>query len=135
MAQLPDLNEPLTLKEACSHLGNRIKPATLRAARDRGQMEFERLGNKDFVTRLEIERWRAACRGKGKARDFTGEEPDGTQKSGLPTKLVGSSATDRVSSAQDSALAKANKLKKRLPPISSINTNLSESADVIQLPS
>ena len=61
-----DLDELLTLKEACSVYRDRFKPATLRSAHTRGELEFERLGNKDFVTRRILDRWRERCRTGGK---------------------------------------------------------------------
>jgi len=105
-----DLDEPLTLKEACSSLGDRIKPATLRAAHARDELEFERLGNKDFVTPRELKKWRALCRGKGKGRDSICEERGETMPNGLATSPIGSSETERVRLARAAAMATAKRL-------------------------
>jgi hypothetical protein len=129
----PDLDEPLTLKEACAHYGNRFTPSTLRAARDRDEIAFERLGNKDFITIRTINAWRQQrCRSKAEARiSISGERGEATEHS--PTSPAGSSATERVKLAQASAMARANKLKKHSPTTSPKNISPHESAGVIPL--
>ena len=126
-------DEPLTLKEACARLGSRFTPSTLRAAHARGEIAFERLGNKDFITIKAVNDWRQKCRSTVKGRTSISGKRDETRADDLLTSRDGLSRTDRARLAQASALAKTLKLKKPSPPTSPKNISRPDSADVIPL--
>jgi hypothetical protein len=64
---------PMTLDQACKlEFGGAIKPGTLKAEHRRGNLVLERIGNKDFVTRIAIREMRRKCQvdQSERARDF-----------------------------------------------------------------
>jgi len=59
----PDIDTPITLKEACRIVfQDKITPATLRAEARRGRLIIESIGNKHFTTLAYIEEMRIKCR-------------------------------------------------------------------------
>lgn len=60
--ELPDLDRPLTLKDACEKVfSNAIGPATLMAEHRRGNLRLEKIGRRYFVTLAGIKEMRHRC--------------------------------------------------------------------------
>lgn len=105
MTQTLDEHEPLTLDEACVAIfKNAIRPGTLRAEAERGNLVIERIGRRDFVTRAAIREMRKKCEvvRSEKAPAF-GFSQDGSATL-QPRPQSGSSETARLSVARDAAL-------------------------------
>jgi len=131
----PAPNEPLTLDEACRLIfHNKIRPATLRVERDRGNLVVEKIGRREFVTRRAIEEMRKRCRERQQARD-SGSGQASKKTDARPGNQHGSSATERAGLAQAALKANANKLKSRLRNTSSTGTSRVGPATVIPLKS
>jgi len=117
---------PLTLKDACRILfRNAIKPASLRAEARRGRLNIFRIGRTDFVLPSAVrELMVPECP----------ENENHPVSTSAPTNRSGSSETDRKQSARVAALATAQALKKRSPPISGKSSSPSP-GKVVQLSS
>src|SRR5665213_640014 len=97
-------DDPLTFAEAAEIiLRGLVKAATLRAAADRGELRFERLGRRLVTTPAAVHEWRESCRAAQKV-------PAYTSASVRVEKRSGSSETDRAKSAQTHALMMADEL-------------------------
>src|SRR5712671_5364091 len=105
-------NDPITLREAAeTFFRGRIKVASLRAERDRGNLTTFRIGRQEFTTNKFI-REMIECR---VARQAQGS---GLTRSDSP----GLSETARVSSAQAAALETVRMLKSGSQPTSARST-------------
>jgi len=140
MAQLPSPqfigNDLMTLKEASEvFFRGKIKVHTLRAARDRGELMVERLGNKDFVTPDAINEWREKCRVNPKVQGSICVENDATLPGNSHTNQCGLSGTGQKQLARDAALATAQKLKDGSLTTSVKNTTPASTAEIIQIKS
>lgn len=82
-----------------------LKESGLRREIDRGRLEFERIAGKIYVTLRGIEKMRLLCRESKKAHGSI----CAPEKGGHP---YGSSSTEALKSAQDSARMIAQKLKR-----------------------
>ena len=110
----PHQDEPITLREAAeTFFRGRIKVATLRAERKRGNLRTFKIGRQEFTTNAflrEMIRCRVARQAQGSG-SINGAAP-------------GSSETDRVSSARAAALRIANELKRSSKPTSGKSSRL-----------
>jgi hypothetical protein len=98
---------PMTLEQACKlEFGGVIKPGTLRAEHRRGNLVLERIGNKDFVTRIAIREMRLKCQVdlSEKARDFGSSQSVATAME-VSRPHGGSSVTAAQSAALDALQA------------------------------
>lgn len=112
MSAIPADDDPVTLKEACELLGNRVKVATLRAEAQRGNLAIFRLGRRDFTTAADVRAMVRRCQDAARHRASIS----------IPSAEAGSSETDRVSSARAALNQTVEALKKGLPRISAKST-------------
>lgn len=124
---------PLTLDEACRLIfKNAIRPATLRAEAERGNLVIERIGRRDFVTQAAIREMRIKCQQVPSAKaPASGSSPNASAPAPRSAPS-GSSATDGLSVARDAALLSAEKLS-RISPATSPKNIARQSATVIPL--
>jgi hypothetical protein len=98
-----DDDTPITLKEACEKIfRNTIKPATLMAEAERGNLQLEKIGRRYFTTPKAIRDMREKCRKDPKVQDSTTEKAP---------NLDGSSGTETAKYAQAALKNKLSKLK------------------------
>ncbi len=112
MINSPAEDDPVTLKEACELLGNRVKVATLRAEAQRGNLSIFRLGRRDFTTPADVRAMVRKCQDAARLRASIS----------IPNGGNGLSETDRVSSAQAALKQTVAALKAGLPRISAKST-------------
>ncbi|MBB3396837.1 hypothetical protein [Rhizobium sp. BK060] len=117
-------DDPVTLEEACKlFFRGRLTKSALRTEHRKGNLEFIRIANKDFVTHNGVKRMMEKCR---KSESHQGSISDRTADG-----KSGSSGTVKQISAQDALRIKLQKQVK-----SSRNTsrpNTSQSAEVVRL--
>lgn len=121
--KLPD-DEPLTLTEACKVIfKGAIGPDTLMAEAARGRLTMEKIGRRWFVTPAAIREMRKKCEVAQPAKARGSGFSQGASETESPSRLSGSSETDRVNTARDAARMKLRKLNESLPTTSLKNTN------------
>lgn len=121
--KLPD-DEPMTLAAACEDIfKNAIGPDTLMAEASRGRLKMEKIGRRWFVTRAAIREMRKLCEVVQSPREHgfgSSREEVVTAKLSQPS---GSSETERIKLARDSAQLKLQKLKGALQNTSRKSTS------------
>jgi len=133
----PGLDTPLRLKDAIKlafPFGG-MTVSGLRKERERGNIRFERLANKDFVTLRAINDMRELCRDQQRTPDCGLSPKSAARMGSSPGGQRGSLEMDRVRSARAALELTARGLSVRSPNISQENTRSREIADVIRLKS
>lgn len=117
-------DDPVTLEEACKlFFRGRLTKSALRTEHRKGNLEFIRIANKDFVTHNGVKRMMEKCR--------RNESRQGSISGQTAERKSGSSEMAKPISAQD-----ALRIKLKMQGKSSRNTshpNTSRSAEVVQL--
>ena len=93
-----DLDELLTLDDACSFLKGKGTAATLRAEQRRGRLELYKIGKRLYTTKRDLKEMQRKCR-------VPQEAPGSISTNGASNGL---SETDRISSVQ-AALSRTTK--------------------------
>src|ERR1044072_9432861 len=123
LAEIRD-DDPVTLEEACKlFFRGRLTKSALRTEHRKGNLEFIRIGNKDFVTHNGVKRMMEKCR---KSESHQGSTSDRT-----PEGRSGSSGMAKPISAQDALRIKLKKRAENFTTTSRPNT--SPSAEVVRL--
>jgi len=133
----PGLDTPLRLKDAIKlafPFGG-MTVSGLRKERERGNIRFERLANKDFVTLRAINDMRELCRDQQRTPDCGLNPKSVTRRESSHGAQHGSLETGRIKSARAALELTARGLNARSPSISPRNTQSREIADVIRLKS
>lgn len=119
-----DDDTPVTLDEACAlFFRGRLTKSGLRTEHRKGNLEFIRIANKDFVTHNGVKRMIEKCR--------KSENPQGSTSGQTAAGMSGSLEMERPISAQD---ALRMRLKKQLASSkSTLGRNSSQSAEVVRL--
>jgi hypothetical protein len=113
---MTDDDDPITLDDAIELFpGARLTKSTLRAERDRGNLDIFRLGKRDYTTRKSMRDMVRLCRENARRRVSTSTE----------SASNGSSETAQASSAQAALNQTVTALKQGLPRISGKSTNRS----------
>jgi len=133
----PGLDTPLRLKDAIKlafPFGG-MTVSGLRKERDRGNIRFERMANKDFVTLRAINDMRELCRDQHRTPDCGLSLKSATRRESSHGAQHGSLETGRIKSARAALELTARGLNARSPSISPGSTQSREIADVIRLKS
>ena len=133
----PGLDTPLRLKDAIKlafPFGG-MTVSGLRKERERGNIRFECLANKDFVTLRAINDMRELCRDQQRTPDCGLNPKSVTRRESSHGAQHGSLETGRIKSARAALELTARGLSVRSPNISQENTRSREIADVIRLKS
>jgi hypothetical protein len=113
---MSDDDNPITLDDAIKLFpGARLTKSTLRAERDKGNLDIFRLGKRDYTTRKSMREMVRTCRENARRRVSTSTEGG----------INGSSETDQVSSARAALNQTVTALKQGLPRISGKSTRRS----------
>jgi hypothetical protein len=105
---MTDDEDPITLDDAIKLFpGARLTKSTLRAERDRGNLDIFRLGKRDYTTRKSMREMVRTCRENARHRVSTATQ----------SGINGSSETDQASSAQAALKQTVTALKAGLPRI------------------
>lgn len=116
MSNTADIDEPVTLEDACGMFPRaKLTVSTLRAEAGRGRLEIFRLGRRDYTTASAMREMIRRCRDDARLQGSTS----------MPAGANGSSATDHASSARAALRATVTALKAGLPRISASNTRRS----------
>lgn len=136
MPILDDINmdAPISLQEAAEVLlRGLVRPATLRAAADRGELNVYKIGKRIITTRSDIEDWWKQCRVNPKVQGSTYSQNSKTSQD-ISDNQSGLSETEAARLSRDAALARVKKLKENSQTISQPNTS-QPAASVHYLPS
>ena len=100
-------DSPITFAEAARDiLRGLVTASTVRAAADRGELDYEKIGRRVVTTPAAVEEWRRRCRVKARGRDST-------SANGPDASLNGLSETEREKLAVTHARMSAERLKRR----------------------
>jgi hypothetical protein len=114
--KMSDDEDPITLDDAINMFpGARLTKSTLRAERDRGNLDIFRLGKRDYTTRKSMRDMVHQCRENARRRVSTSTQ----------TGINGSSETAEALSAQAALNQTVTALRAGLPRISAKSTSRS----------
>jgi hypothetical protein len=114
----PETPLRLSVAAAIAFPDGSMTAAGLRREAKRGRLIVERVAGKDYTTLASIEKMRELCRLAQKAPASGFDPRDGTTPAVLLTLPRGSSGTETIKKARDTALMIVQELSERSPPIS-----------------